>query len=240
MNANIIYTIFFFILPIQKSALLPLKIKMKKSTVSPTVLFFMPFSTHSRSSSPNNLTPIRPSGRIQTLSSRPHYLHVLSQQSHADPPIQADPVPLLSSPLPPRPLTTISRRSTRMGGSRPSPPGPTTSLAAARLPLRDAHGSIGKAGRKNQKKWRPFERLKSGAQHQISRHSEPGNHRISWRLMPVSVERPPFFLRFSPAFPPLPCASRKGGRAAARRPSTHTIDPSAAQTPADSVPLRGS
>ena len=43
MNANIIYTIFFFILPIRKSALLPLKIKMKKSTVSPTVLFFMPF-----------------------------------------------------------------------------------------------------------------------------------------------------------------------------------------------------
>ena len=29
MNANIIYTIFFFILPIRKSALLPLKIKMK-------------------------------------------------------------------------------------------------------------------------------------------------------------------------------------------------------------------
>ena len=44
MNANIIYTIFFFILPIRKSALLPLKIKMKESTVSPTVLFFMPFS----------------------------------------------------------------------------------------------------------------------------------------------------------------------------------------------------
>ena len=43
MNANIIYTIFFFILPIRKSALLPLKIKMKESTVSPTVLFFMPF-----------------------------------------------------------------------------------------------------------------------------------------------------------------------------------------------------
>lgn len=42
--------------------------------------------------------------------------------------------------------------------------------------------------------------------------------RLSWRIMPVSVERPPFFLRFSPAFPPLPCASRKGGRAAARRP----------------------
>ena len=31
MNANIIYTIFFFILPIRKSALLPLKIKMKES-----------------------------------------------------------------------------------------------------------------------------------------------------------------------------------------------------------------
>ena len=62
MNANIIYTIFFFILPIRKSALLPLKIKMKESTVSPTVLFFMPFSHFPH----NNLTPIRPSGRIQT------------------------------------------------------------------------------------------------------------------------------------------------------------------------------
>ena len=80
------------------------------------------------------------------------------------------------------------------------------------------HGSIGKAGRKNQKKWRPFERLKSGAQHQISRHSELGKHQAFLRIMPVSVERPPFFLRFSPAFPPLPCASRKGGRATARRP----------------------
>ena len=30
MNANIIYTIFFFILPIRKSALLPLKIKLKR------------------------------------------------------------------------------------------------------------------------------------------------------------------------------------------------------------------
>ncbi|WP_347043791.1 hypothetical protein [Fusicatenibacter saccharivorans] len=64
MNANIIYTIFFFILPIRKSALLPLKIKMKESTVSPTVLFFMPFS---------------------------HFLPSSSQQSHADPPIRADP-----------------------------------------------------------------------------------------------------------------------------------------------------
>ena len=65
MNANIIYTIFFFILPIRKSALLPLKIKMKESTVSPTVLFFMPFS-HFLPSSSQHLTPIRPSGRIQT------------------------------------------------------------------------------------------------------------------------------------------------------------------------------
>ena len=88
MNANIIYTIFFFILPIRKSALLPLKIKMKESTVSPTVLFFMPFS---------------------------HFLPSSSQQSHADPPIRADP------DLPSRP------------------------------PLRDAHGSGGKAGEKRRK-----------------------------------------------------------------------------------------
>jgi hypothetical protein len=42
--------------------------------------------------------------------------------------------------------------------------------------------------------------------------------------MPVSVERPPFFLRFSPAFPPLPCASRKTtGCAAARRPPNPSL-----------------
>ena len=34
MNANIIYTIFFFILPIRKSALLPLKIKMKEKIIA--------------------------------------------------------------------------------------------------------------------------------------------------------------------------------------------------------------
>jgi hypothetical protein len=78
MNANIIYTIFFFILPIRKSALLPLKIKMKESTVSPTVLFFMPFS---------------------------HFLPSSSQQSHADPPIRADP------DLPSRPHYQPRRRS---------------------------------------------------------------------------------------------------------------------------------
>ena len=65
MNANIIYTIFFFILPIRKSALLPLKIKMKESTVSPTVLFSCLFLIFSHLPH-NNLTPIRPSGRIQT------------------------------------------------------------------------------------------------------------------------------------------------------------------------------
>ena len=171
MNANIIYTIFFFILPIRKSALLPLKIKMKESTVSPTVLFFMPFS---------------------------HFSPIF--------------------------LTTISRRSAHPGGSRPPLPPP---LPASPPPVRPCvmrHGSGGKAGRKNQKKWRPFERLKSGAQHQISRHSELGNHQISRRIMPVSVERPPFFLRFSPAFPPLPCASRKTtGCAAARRPPNPSL-----------------
>ena len=65
MNANIIYTIFFFILPIRKSALLPLKIKMKESTVSPTVLFFMPFSHFLPSSSQQSHADL-PSGQIQT------------------------------------------------------------------------------------------------------------------------------------------------------------------------------
>ena len=85
MNANIIYTIFFFILPIRKSALLPLKIKMKESTVSPTVLFFMPFS---------------------------HFLPSSSQQSHADPPIRADPdLPIRADPdLPSRPHYQPRRR----------------------------------------------------------------------------------------------------------------------------------
>ena len=117
----------------------------------------------------------------------------------------------------------ILRRSA-LADPAPSPV-PTTSLAAARpVVLRDAQGSIGKAGWKNQKKRRSFERLKSGAQHQISRHSELGNHQISRRIMPVSVERPPFFLRFSPAFPPLPCASRKTtGCAAARRPPNPSL-----------------
>ena len=66
MNANIIYTIFFFILPIRKSALLPLKIKMKESTVSPTVLFFMPFSHFLPSSSQQSHADL-PSGQIQPL-----------------------------------------------------------------------------------------------------------------------------------------------------------------------------
>ena len=72
MNANIIYTIFFFILPIRKSALLPLKIKMKESTVSPTVLFFMPFSHFLPSSShPSHADP--PIRAAPALPSRPHY-----------------------------------------------------------------------------------------------------------------------------------------------------------------------
>ena len=102
MNANIIYTIFFFILPIRKSALLPLKIKMKESTVSPTVLFFMPFS---------------------------HFLPSSSQQSHADPPIRADPAP---SPV------------------------PTTSLAAARPSLRDAAWQHWKSGQEKPEKMEAF------------------------------------------------------------------------------------
>ena len=140
MNANIIYTIFFFILPIRKSALLPLKIKMKESTVSPTVLFFMPFS---------------------------HFLPSSSQQSHADPPIRADP------DQPTRPHNQPPRR---------------------------AHGSIGKAGRKNQKKWRPFERLKSGAQHQISRHSELGKHQAFLANNAGVCRKTSIFSTFFPRF----------------------------------------
>ena len=146
MNANIIYTIFFFILPIRKSALLPLKIKMKESTVSPTVLFFMPFS---------------------------HFLPSSSQQSHADPPIRADP-------------------------DLPSPP-----LPASPPPVRPCvmrHGSIGKAGRKNQKKWRPFERLKSGAQHQISRHSELGKHQAFLANNAGVCRKTSIFSTFFPRF----------------------------------------
>ena len=145
MNANIIYTIFFFILPIRKSALLPLKIKMKESTVSPTVLFFMPFS---------------------------HFLPSSSQQSHADPPIRADPdlpPPLPASPPPVRPCVM-------------------------------RHGSGGKAGRKNQKKWRPFERLKSGAQHQISRHSELGKHQAFLANNAGVCRKTSIFSTFFPRF----------------------------------------
>lgn len=164
MNANIIYTIFFFILPIRKSALLPLKIKMKESTVSPTVLFFMPFS---------------------------HFLPSSSQQSHADPPI--------------RRIQT-------------SPPAPTTSLAAARPSLRDAAWQRWKAGRKNQKKWRPFERLKSGAQHQISRHSELGKHQAFLANNAGVCRKTSIFSTF---FPPLSTAAMRitqGRTATARRP----------------------
>ena len=99
------------------------------------------------------------------------------------------------------------------------PSAPTTSLAAARSVLRDAQGSIGKAVWKSQKKWRSFERLKSGAQHQISRHSELGNHQDFLANNAGVYRKTSIFSTFFPAFPPLPCASRKTGRAAARRPS---------------------
>lgn len=147
MNANIIYTIFFFILPIRKSALLPLKIKMKESTVSPTVLFFHAFFSFS---------------------------------------------PIF--------LTTISRRSAHPGGSRPPLPPP---LPASPPPVRPCvmrHGSIGKAGRKNQKKWRPFERLKSGAQHQISRHSELGKHQAFLANNAGVCRKTSIFSTFFPRF----------------------------------------
>ena len=162
MNANIIYTIFFFILPIRKSALLPLKIKMKESTVSPTVLFFMPFS---------------------------HFLPSSSQQSHAIRP---------------------------SGGSRPPLPPP---LPASPPPVRPCvmrHGSIGKAGRKNQKKWRPFERLKSGAQHQISRHSELGKHQAFLANNAGVCRKTSIFSTFFPAFHRAMRITQ--GQAAARRP----------------------
>lgn len=141
-----------------------LKIKMKESTVSPTVLFSCLFLIFSHLPH-NNLTPIRPSGRIQT-----------------------------------------------------SPPAPTTSLAAARPSLRDAAWQHWKSGQEKPEKWRPFERLKSGAQHQISRHSELGKHQAFLANNAGVCRKTSIFLRFSPAFPPLPCASRKGGRATARRP----------------------
>ncbi len=115
-------------------------------------------------------------------------------------------------------LTTISRRSAHPGGSRPPLPPP---LPASPPPVRPCvmrHGSIGKAGRKNQKKWRPFERLKSGAHHQISRHSELGKHQAFLANNAGVCRKTSIFSTFFPAFPPLPCASRKGGRAAARRP----------------------
>ena len=88
--------------------------------------------------------------------------------------------------------------------------------------LRDAQDSIGKAVWKSQKKWRPFERLKSGAQHQISRHSELGTHQDFLANNAGVYRKTSIFSTFFPAFPPLPCASRKTERAAARRPSLLT------------------
>ena len=151
MNANIIYTIFFFILPIRKSALLPLKIKMKESTVSPTVLFFMPFS---------------------------HFLPSSSQQSHADPPIRADP------DLPSRPHYQPRRR-------------PSVLAWCGMAALEKRAGKTRKNGGLS-RDWNLV--LNTRFQGILSWESI----RLSWRIMPVSVERPPFFLRFSPAFPPLP------------------------------------
>ena len=130
-------------------------------------------------------------------TSRPHFLTSFSTPSHS----HADP-----SPADPAAF----------------PSAPTTSLAAARSVLRDAQGSIGKAVWKSQKKWRPFERLKSGAQHQISRHSELGNHQDFLANNAGVYRKTSIFSTFFPAFPPLPCASRKTERAAARRPSLLT------------------
>lgn len=62
------------------------------------------------------------------------------------------------------------------------------------------HGSIGKAGRKNQKKWRPFERLKSGAQHQISRHSELGKHQAFLANNAGVCRKTSIFSTFFPRF----------------------------------------
>ena len=81
------------------------------------------------------------------------------------------------------------------------PPVPTTSLAAARpVVLRDAQGNIGKAGWKNQKKRRPFERLKSGAQHQISRHSELGKHQAFLANNAGVCRKTSIFSTFFPRF----------------------------------------
>ena len=132
---------------------------------------------------------------VPTSSPLFQHLPTLTQHSHADPP-PADPAAF--------------------------PSAPTTSLAASRSVLRDAQGSIGKAVWKSQKKWRPFERLKSGAQHQISRHSELGNHQDFLANNAGVYRKTSIFSTFFPAFPPLPCASRKTGRAAARRPSLLT------------------
>jgi hypothetical protein len=62
------------------------------------------------------------------------------------------------------------------------------------------HGSGGKAGRKNQKKWRPFERLKSGAQHQISRHSELGKHQAFLANNAGVCRKTSIFSTFFPRF----------------------------------------
>ena len=93
----------------------------------------------------------------------------------------------------------ILRRSA-LADPAPSPV-PTTSLAAARpVVLRDAQGSIGKAGWKNQKKRKPFERLKSGAQHQISRHSELGKHQAFLANNAGVCRKTSIFSTFFPRF----------------------------------------
>ena len=97
---------------------------------------------------------------------------ILPQKSYADPPSRIQ--PHLPFPLP------------------ASPP-----------PVRPCvmrHGSIGKAGRKNQKKWRPFERLKSGAQHQISRHSELGKHQAFLANNAGVCRKTSIFSTFFPRF----------------------------------------
>ena len=95
------------------------------------------------------------------------------------------------------PPTILHRSAQRIQPHLPFP------LPASPPPVRPCvmrHGSIGKAGRKNQKKWRPFERLKSGAQHQISRHSELGKHQAFLANNAGVCRKTSIFSTFFPRF----------------------------------------